>query len=276
MKISVILDELNPSFREALKLVKGANLEWVELRVIDGINVAQLELKKAREYALILKDLNLRVCAIASPLLKCYLPGEEGKVPPGDQFGFRVDDYDSHLKIMEKVFDLAKIFETKLVRVFSFWKASPLCDFKARIIASYLEPLITRASESGLILILENEPSCYVQKLTEAQSIVKLVGSENFKILWDPGNAKLCGENELEVMTDTNIIHVHLKNFIRRNGETVFVSISSGEVDIHAVLDKLKGMNYDGAIVLEPCRGGKISQDEFREEVRALNSLLKG
>lgn len=275
MKIGIILDELSLDFKIALKMVKLARIDWIELRVIDGKNVAQIDFSRLKEYAEVLKKENIKVCAIASPLLKCYLPGEEGLVAPGDQFGFRVDDYQSHLKLIDKMFQTADLFGTNLLRIFSFWKVGPLDETKASLISSYLKPFVEKASEMGFTLMLENEPSCYVRTLSEAKKIVKAIGSKNLKILWDPGNAKLCGEDEREAEVDSDIVHVHLKNFVEKNGKTVFTNPLSGEVDIQVVLNRLWSIDYEGFLVLEPCTGG-MSLSDFDLTVRALKSLLKG
>lgn len=269
--IGIILDELSPNFQRALSMVKKVGIEWVELRVLNGKNVAQLEIKEAREFGRILKENGLKVCAISSPLLKCFLPGEENLGLVGDQFGFHADEYTSHLDIVDHLMDLAEIFGTPLLRVFTFWKGIETTPLKIGKIAELMTPLATKAGNRGFILAVENEPSCYVQTASQLHLLLEKLDSPNVRALWDPGNAKLAGEDErkgYEEIKDS-IVHVHLKDFKSVNGMIEFTLPGEGEVDIAFVMTQLVRSNYKGVISLEPCRGG-LTLEELKNSVEAL------
>lgn len=279
MNIGIILDELSTDLQKALLMIKEVGLKWIELRTVNNRNIAQLTIEEAREFKRILEENNLQVCAISSPLLKCFFPGEEDSVPVGDQFGFHINDYSTHLTIVDHLMDIGEIFGTSLLRVFTFWKAAPTTQSKIDEIADLMIPLVNKACNRGFTLCIENEPYCYVQKGSELHSLLNRVNSDNVRALWDPGNAKLVGETEEEGYENIRdmIAHVHLKDFRYVKNEVEFTLPGTGEVDIALVINLLAQSDYKGFVSLEPCRGG-LTLEEFKFTVDRLKkiSLLNG
>lgn len=275
MNIGIILDEISQDFQEAMLMVKKVEIKWVELRVLDGLNVAQLSTKRAREYSRILRSNNLKVCGISSPLLKCYLPGEENKGSVGDQFGFQISDYLSHLSIVDHLMDIAEIFEAPLIRAFTFWKTSEFSSSKIEKIAESMTPLLLKARQRGFVFAIENEPSCYVQTAAQLSLLLDKLSSTNVKALWDPGNAKLVGEGEKEgyEKVKDHLVHVHLKDFKVFDERVEFVIPGEGVVDDAFLIEQLSRSGYKGVISLEPCRG-TLEFDELKKTVARLRQLL--
>jgi len=279
VNIGIILDELSTDLQKALLMIEEVGIKWVELRTVNNRNIAQLEIEEAREFSQMLKKNNLQVCAISSPLLKCFFPGEEDSVPVGDQFGFHISDYSAHLSIVDHLMDIGEIFGTSLLRVFTFWKATPTTQSKIDKIAELMIPLANKACDRGFTLCVENEPDCYVQKAVELHSLLDRLDSANVKALWDPGNAKLVGEAEEEGYENIKdmIVHVHLKDFRSVKDEVEFALPGTGEVDIALVMNLLAQSDYEGVVSLEPCRGG-LTLEEFKCTVDRLKrfSLFNG
>ena len=276
MKIAVILDEISYRFLDSVETVKAVGMKFVELRIVDGKNIAQLDLDDAIEYEMLLEKRGLKVCALASPLFKSFLPGEEREESVGDQFGFTVNDYSSHLKLVEHLVKLAKIFKTDKIRTFTFWKVRETTDEKLEEIAERLKPAVQRFEKEGLKMIVENEPNCYVQTGRQLGRLLELLDETDVGALWDPGNAKLCGEDEDEgfKVLGSRIFHLHVKDFTLEDGEVRFVLPGHGVVNFENVVKNLAEIGYDGFVSFEFIMGG-VGLRDLREVFERFRFLVE-
>jgi len=255
--LSVILDEIDADFRRAAEVAKAAGLKAVELRMAFGQNTVELPDSRLREIKEYLEWLGLKVCALATPLFKCFLPGEESRGKVGDQFGFQANDYGSHRVLVGRMIEIADLFEVNALRCFSFWATGPLDEARLHRIAELLAPVAEEVGRTGKTLILENEPSCFVKTAEEASRLLSLLGTPWVRLLWDPGNGKLKGEDEEEALAQARrwVEHVHLKDFVFHDGEVKFVPPGRGVVDYQTVLVGLWETGYKGFLSFEPCMG---------------------
>lgn len=256
-KLSVILDEIDTDFRKSAVIAKTAGMQAVELRMAFGRNVVELPDPQLREIKECLESLGLKVCNLATPLFKCFLPGEEGKGKVGDQFGFQTNDYASHKALVGRVIEIADLFGVTTLRCFSFWATGPLNEARLHQIAELLAPAAEEVGRAGKTLILENEPSCFVKTAKEASYLLSLLSTPWMGFLWDPGNGKLEGEDEEEALSLVRhwVKHVHLKDFFPQAGEVKFVPPGRGIVNYQAVLRGLCEAGYKGFLSFEPCMG---------------------
>src|SRR5882762_7658621 len=75
LRIAAITDEFSPDLAVALEPMAAIGMTGAELRVVFGKNIMNLtpdELNLAKE---LMHEKKMDVIAIASPLLKCVLPG---------------------------------------------------------------------------------------------------------------------------------------------------------------------------------------------------------
>lgn len=272
-KLSVVLDEIGDDFEEAALIAKAGGLNAVELRMAFGKNVVELskfQLQKIKKH---LDSLGLKICVLATPLLKCFIPGEEGRRKVGDQFAFRIYDYKSHKALITRMIEVADVFEVNALRCFSFWATEPLNDAKLQQIAEFMMPIVEEVSKAEKSLLLENEPDCYIKTAEEAVRLLSLFKGSSMCFLWDPGNGKLCGENEARALSVAKrwIAHVHLKDFVWQKGEVKFVPPGQGIVDYRVILTGLREIDYRGFLSFEP-RMGTWTKDTF---VRMVDEFVK-
>src|SRR5665213_3590581 len=122
-RIAAITDEFSPDLGTALKAMKPIGMTGAELRVVGGKNIMGLtgdELSLAKEQC---DKEGFEVISIASPLLKCVLPGG----PPVDTrfqqdvFGSK-HTFEDQPRLTEHAFSIAKKMNAPIVRVFSYWR----------------------------------------------------------------------------------------------------------------------------------------------------------
>jgi sugar phosphate isomerase/epimerase len=253
-KLSVITDEVSQDLETVAKFAERFRLDGIEIRTVWNRSPQDL-LGRVDEIKKILRKYGLTVSAIASPFFKSEIESEE--------------EYQKHLKILENCICLAKSLDTEIIRGFTFWRRGSLDEYMERILEKFQRPLEIIESE-GVTLGIENEPSTFVGNGKELSVFLDRLGSENVQAIWDPGNDIFDPEGETpypdgyEHVKD-RIIHVHVKDGIRRGseGKPECVAIGEGEVDYPGQLRALKQDGYCGFLSLEThWRPGKqLSED---------------
>lgn len=252
-RLGVLTDEVSERFEEALDWIAAQRLKHVELRVIDGVNVAELSDEAAREVRRKVESRGLFVSALASPLFKCALdPTRE--VASGDTFGQKEESVEAHFAKLDRVIHLAELLGTKRIRIFSFWREKEPERYTDDIVR-HLRRAAAVAEERGVQLLLENEPSCNGGFADEVAGIVKGVDSPGLRGLWDPGNEAYGGREAFPAgyrFMKEALSHVHLKDaYVREDGSSRCVPLGSGSVPVIAQLKALIEDGYDGWFTIE-------------------------
>ncbi len=287
MELGIITDEVHEDFETACRHIGLWGLPLAEVRNVNGKNVTQLDDSEVQAAVEAVRANGLRVSAIASPVFKS--PFDE-KSEPG-QADFSVADavtVEEQLELLERSCKLAKLFDTDMVRVFTFlrvpWSEEVVAEIVKRMVRA-----VEVAARHGVILAVENEPACVVGTGAElGEFFAKLDASlspelkRHVGVLWDPGNALSLGEERpypdgYDALPKDRIVHVHLKDT-----DTVpatfgtFVPIGEGRVDYKGQFAALRRDGYQGSVVLEPhyAPAGMETADAARVCVEAAQRLL--
>lgn len=253
--IAAITDEYSPAFDEALAPMAATGMTGAELRVVYGKNVMDLtddELKRATDS---LSERGLQVISIASPILKCTLPGG-----PAVDTRFQQDVFNSkhtfedQPALAARAITIAKITGAKIIRVFSYWRT---IDAPAVFdeVAKALEALAGEFGSEGLICGLENEHACNVATAAESAAMLKAVPHPALKLVWDPANALCSGENPFpdgySLLPKDRIAHVHAKDCHVANHKPLWGPLGTQAIDWKGQIAALQRDGYRGFISLE-------------------------
>lgn len=255
LPIAAITDEFSPNLARAISLMKEIGMTGAELRVVGGKNIMDLsgdELKRAKE---LLDEAGLRVVSIASPVLKCVLPGA-----PAVDSRFQHDifaskhTFEDQPQLAEHAFAIAKFFGAKIVRVFSYWRTvEPAKCFDA--IAKALSDLADGAAAQDLIIGLENEHACNVGTAAEAASVLEAIPQRTLQLVWDPANALVAGEEPFpagyNLLPKGRIVHVHAKDCHMEHDTPIWGPLGTRRVDWKGQISALVSDGYKGFISLE-------------------------
>ena len=253
-ELGVITDEISDDLEHALAVAAEYGLKQAELRAIGGRNLADLADQEVKRVKEMVDQSGFQVCAIASPLFKCALPGmetrEEGPMHQAEERG-----YDDQMDLLRHVIDLAHLFETRIIRVFAFWRV-PMTDQVWKQIREAFEEPVKLAEKEDLILGLENEGSCCFGTGAEVAKFVGEVNSPHLRVVWDPGNA--FGMAEVAYPDGYQQVkpcfcHFHVKDMRRdpATGKTELTVVGEGEVDYRGQFQALVDDGYDGVVSLE-------------------------
>ncbi|HYO83674.1 MAG TPA: sugar phosphate isomerase/epimerase family protein [Bryobacteraceae bacterium] len=255
LRIAAITDEFSPDLDAALRAMDSIGMTGAELRVLWGRNIMDLsedELRRAQE---LLRGRNVEVISIASPLLKCVLPGA-----PDVDTRFQQDvfaskhTFEDQARLAEHAFKLAGFFGAKIIRVFSYWRTvDPDKCFDA-IVSSLLD-LAEKARAQDLIIGLENEHACNIGTAAEAARVLKAAQHPNLKLVWDPANALVGGENPFpagyNLLPADRIVHVHAKDCHMEGHKPIWGPVGTRHVDWKGQIAALRADGYTGWLSLE-------------------------
>lgn len=253
--IAAITDEFSPTLAEAIPVMKEIGMTGAELRVVNGKNIMDLTEEELEQTRSALQAANLPVISIASPLLKCVLPGApklDSRVEH-DVFASK-HTFEDQLRLSQHAFKLAAFFDAKIIRVFSFWRTvDPEACFTA--IVQNLSSLADAAAKEGLIIGLENEHACNVGTAAEAAKVLKAVPAENLKLVWDPANALVGGEEPMpggyNALPKERVAHVHAKDCHMQGDKPVWGPLGTRSVRWKEQIAALLADGYKGYISLE-------------------------
>ena len=292
-RLGVISDELSQDFEEALRIVKGYGLRWVEIRTVWKTYNTETSPEQMQRLKSLLQQYDFTLSVLDTALYKCDLPGTKNVVGEKDAY-----PYSDQMDLLKRAMDRAHALGTDKLRVFAFWRvADPQAHF-ARIAAELVKAAEV-ARPAGIRLLLEDEGSCNVGCARELAQMLGLVPNENFGANWDVGNGYWHGEVSFPagyaLLDKKRIWHMHLKD-VRcgasaakqqkseawrpksgQEGETSSchtTAVAEGQVDLLGQLRALLRDGYQGTMSLEPeFEAPDITRLEATR--RSLEALLK-
>ena len=227
IQLCAFADEAESSLEGQIAALKRNGISYLELRSIAGKNVKDFSLEEAKAYAKSLTENGIAVWSIGSPI---------GKV------GIDVD-INGYMKDLKHVCELANIFGTTRIRMFSFFHAVE----KREKVMEYLQKMADCAKEYGVELYHENEKDIYGDVLDRVLDIMQSVNG--LKYIYDPANYLQCeepAEKTLATLIDKTD-YFHIKDVIVATGELVPAGYGDGHID--ELVAKMKG---DKVLTLEP------------------------
>lgn len=255
LELAAITDEFTPDLERALDAMAAIGMTGAEFRVLWGKNIMDLtdeEVKRATELA---KARGIRVLSIASPLLKCVLPGDHQIDTRFQQDIFASKHtFDDQPRLMERALQLSEMTGAKIIRVFSYWRTMQpeLCH---DAICEAVTKLADQAKPHGVIIGLENEHACNIGTASEAKRVLDAVQHPNLKLVWDPANMLVGGEEPFpmgyEILPKDRIVHVHAKDCHMEGHKPVWGPVGTRQVDWKGQIAALLRDGYTGAVSLE-------------------------
>ena len=227
IKLSAFSDEAGKELSCQIAALKRNGISMTELRSVGKKNVKDLTLEEAREIAKELKANGISLSALGSPM---------GKV----DISIDIEEY---LKDVRHMCELAVIFGTDKIRMFSFFGAYE----KREQVIEYLKKMVSVANEYGIKLCHENEKKIYGDVAERVLDLKENV--EGLYFVYDFANFLQVDEkpaDNIEVLYPITE-YFHIKDVVHETGELV----PAGEGDGH--IEKLiKMLDRDAIFTIEP------------------------
>ena len=282
-RVAVITDEITQDFDKACFVASSEfGMQWVEVRELWNKNLMNLTSAEIAEAHRILKQYQLRVTDIASPLFKVDWPGAPTSKfsPRRDQFNASFG-FDQQPEVLEKCVEVAKAFQTDRVRGFDFWRLEDQTPYRSAINAKLADAAKQLANHS-IIFVLENEHACNTATGAEAAKTLAAVPASNFMLNWDPGNAAAAGEipypNGYDLLPKHRIGHCHCKDAAKKPDGTgsEWMPVGQGTIDWVGQFQALKQSGYALGVSLEThWRGAGTPEESSRESWAGMKADLQ-
>ena len=281
MRLSVITDEISQDLSHALSVMAEYGCQTAELRNVYDKYIVDANEEILQKVEADLKAANMSVCCIDTPFFKCDLPGgpTAGGASAGPTHGAQDRTMDEQMHLLQNAIDLCKRFDTPFIRIFSFWKRGSLTpDLEEQIAKALVNPCQV-AARAGVTLLLENEHACYLGTGSETARVIESVGSPALKMIWDPGNAFMAGEQPFPSGYEAarpHIAHVHIKDArALDNGALEWTVVGDGEIDYKGQFAALAASGYGGVIALEThYKGGGTREEASRACLAGMKRMV--
>src|SRR6266704_374621 len=214
--IAAITDEFSPEIETAVRSMASLGMTGAELRMVFGKNIIDLTDEELDRAIAIVRGAGMEILSIASPLLKCVLPDapEVDARFQQDMFAAK-HNFEDQPRLTARAFQIAHRLGARIVRVFSYWRSvEPDKCFDGGVTA--LRGLAQKAAKEDLIIGLENEHACNIATASETARVLAAIKHPNLKVVWDPSNCYVSGENPYpegyRKLPISRIVHVHAKD----------------------------------------------------------------
>lgn len=239
--LSGFSDEINPSVDTQFQVLQKLGITYFEPRGIDGKNISEL----TDEEIVFLKEkmerYGIRVSSIGSPIGKVNLK----------------EPFEEHFALFKRVVEIALRLDAGYIRMFSFYHdgGEVWTNEERQEVLSRLREMIDYARGHGVILLHENEKGIYGDTADRCADLMKELGCDHFKAVFDPANFVQCGQDTVYAYDQLkdSIAYLHIKDACLEDGRVV--PSGSGDGKVEEILKKLFAGGYNGFLSLEPHLG---------------------
>lgn len=277
--LSAFADEIADDLTLQMDELEKYGINHIEMRKVNGKNLVNYTLDEVRQIKLQLDKRGFKISAIGSPIGKVLI----------------TSDFGPQLELFRHTIEIAKIFETKYIRIFSFIipEGEDFEKSSEEVIERWR--LFLKAAEgSGIILLHENEKGLYGDIPERCLRLLKTLDSPYARAIFDASNFVQCDVNTYpdayELLKDY-IEYLQIKDAKFSDHHVVPAGYGDGKVD--EILAALHKSGFEGFLSLEPhlqiYKGFKDAEPnsslnelpdggpkEFAIAYFALNKLLTG
>ncbi len=207
-------DEADASIDKQIVALKKNALQGMEIRNVDGTNVSEISLDKAKEVRKKLDDNGLIVWSIGSPIGKIGIE----------------DDFEKHIDLLKHTLEVANILGAKNIRLFSFYipqDKSP--DIYKDAVCERMAKMIEICKEYGVIPCHENEKGIFGD--TPERCLLLHKTFADLKAVFDPANFVQSDADTKEAwkMLKPYVHYMHIKDAKK---DSYIVPAGSGDGNI--------------------------------------------
>jgi len=268
-------DEADAQLDRQMDVLDALGVHHIELRGVDGVNIASLSNELARDAARRMKARGFAASALGSPIGKYDITA----------------DFAPHLTQFKHVLELCDIFETQNIRVFSFFIPEGQAAKYRDEVMRRMEDLLDLAARANITLLHENEREIYGDTPERCLDLFEMLGTEGFWMTFDASNFVQVGADAKAAyeLLHPYIRYMHIKDSMppdkHAERDMGFQNVGdvhrpAGEGDGHVkwILGELIESDYEGFLSVEPhlptCARYETGEQKMTAAVGALKGLL--
>ena len=203
MRIFAFADEACPQIDGQIKALTRNGLQGLEIRNVDGQNVSDISLEKAREVRSKLEDAGLVTRSVGSPIGKIDIVR---------------DDNQAHMEKLKHTLEVAGELGAGNIRMFSYYipQGEDPENYRNEVI-DRLGAMLELAKGTGVDLCHENEKGFYGDVAPRCAELLRQL--PDLKGIFDPANFIQSGQETLEAweMLHDRIKYMHIKDALENH-----------------------------------------------------------
>ncbi|NLV44666.1 MAG: sugar phosphate isomerase/epimerase [Candidatus Hydrogenedentes bacterium] len=261
MFFSGISDEAGQDIAAQIRAHRELGWTWLELRVVDGVNITQLTDADFDAVYGAVTDAGMGVSCFSSAIANWARP------ITGD---FAVDEAD-----LARAMPRMHRFGTPFIRVMSYpndtdnpvdeavWRKESI---------RRMQQLARMAEDGGVTLVHENCSGWGGLSAENSNILLREVDSPALKVVYDTGNPVTYGQDAWDYYQTVlqDIVYVHIKDAVKIDGEDHYCMCGDGDGRVREVVADLLGRGYDGGFSIEPHLAAVIHTGQKADSADAL------
>jgi len=236
--LSAFGDEIAVEIDGQIEVLQREGVRYLELRAADGIGVLDLADEKAAEIKTKLDDAGIGVSAIGSPIGKVDIEL----------------DFAPHLDKFKRALELAVFFDTKYMRIFSYFmpEGADPAVYRDEVIGR-MGQKVELAAAAGITLCHENESRIYGDTAARCHDILTAIQDAHFQAILDPANFVINDVRPYDegyLLYPERVVYMHIKDALAQEKE--IVPAGEGDGQFPEIFAALADRDYKGFLSLEP------------------------
>lgn len=236
--LSAFADEIDTNLKIQMDVLEQHGINFIEMRGVNGKGLVEHSLDEVREIKKELDKRGFKISAIGSPI---------GKIKITDEFG-------PHLELFKHTIEIAKILESKFIRMFSFFipEGEDPGKYRAEVMHRWTE-FIKVAGGSGLVLLHENEKAIYGDTPERCLDLIKTMNCNYFKAIFDPANFIQCNVEPYPKafqLLKEHVVYIHIKDAVYVDHHVT--PAGEGDGKVKEMLKELHNDGFEGFLSIEP------------------------
>jgi len=236
--LSGFADEIDKNLTVQMNVMESLGIHHIEMRGVNGKNLCDCTLEEAKEIKAQMDARGFKLSAIGSPIGKIKI----------------TDPFEPHLEQFKHVLDLADLFGTKYIRLFSFYmpKDEDPAIYRDEVM-NRMAQFVKTAEGRGITLLHENEKGIYGDIADRCLDIIKTIDSPILRVTFDPANFAQCDEEVYPHAYEQlapYLTYMHIKD--ANYSDHRVVAPGEGDGRVLDVLTALAQKGYEGFLSLEP------------------------
>lgn len=240
-KIGINFDEISDDIHEAIQVMQECGVRYGELRTLNQKNFVFWTNDEVATFKKIIDAHGIEVIAAASPLFKWYTSTDSDGTEQ-ESFGFnpRLSAEEQHI-VITNAMNVAARLSIPRMRVFSGLGRTEQAGLHIS-----QDPLFQKAlalaAEQGITLYIENDPVCCVYTKQDVLDLLGASSCAKLRLWLDVANMVEVGEDIDEAFLSAispRLGYIHVKDFVIRNNQKVYVPIGEGIIAYQAIFEKI-------------------------------------
>lgn len=239
--LSAFADEIDMDLKTQMDILEKHDIHYIEMRGVNGKCIVEYSLEEVKEIKKSLDKRGFKISSIGSPIGKILI----------------TEDFGPHFQLFKHTLNIAKILDSKYIRMFSFFippHESPE-KYRAEVMHRWNE-FVKAAKDYEIVLLHENEKDIYGDTDKRCLDILQTMNCDYVKAVFDPANFVQCDVKtypEAYTLLQDYVVYLHIKDAVYSDHHVV--PAGQGDGKVKEILTHIHNNNYNGFLSIEPHLG---------------------